>query len=67
MSFADNVSLELDGMKSPESPEGSPEEEKSEPMEEKASEGSGGEMALEAIKKNDGEALAEAIRVIMGG
>lgn len=64
MSFADNVSLELDGMKSP---EGSPEEEKSEPMEEKASEGSGGEMALEAIKKNDGEALAEAIRVIMGG
>jgi len=64
MSFADKVSLEMDGMKSP---EGSPEEEESEPSEEKDMEASNGQMALEAIKKNDGEAFEEAIKSIMSG
>ncbi len=64
MSFADNVSLELDGMKSP---EGSPEEEKSEPMEEKSVEAANGEMAIKAIKEGDGAAFEEAIKSIMSG
>ncbi len=67
MSFADNVSLELDGMKSPESPEGSNGEEKSEPMEEKDAESHNGDMAIAAIKSGDGAAFEEAIKSIMSG
>ena len=62
MSFADKIGLEMDGMKSPESDDM---EESTEPKEEKDMESSAGAMALEAIKKNDGEAFAEAIRSIM--
>ena len=67
MSFADNVSLELDGMKSPESTEGSPGEEKSEPKDEKDTEAHNGDMAIAAIKSGDGEAFEEAIKAIMSG
>ena len=65
MSYADKVSLEMDGMKSP--MEGSTEEEKSEPSSEKKIEANNGAMAIAAMKADDGEAFEEAIRAIMNG
>ena len=65
MSFADKVSLEMDGMKSP--MEGTSAEESSEPKDEKATEAHNGEMAIAAIKADDGEAFEEAIKAIMSG
>lgn len=65
MSYANKVSLEMDGMKSP--MEGTEAEESSEPKDEKDTEAHNGEMALAAIKANDGEALEEAIKAIMSG
>lgn len=65
MSYADKVSLEMDGMKSP--MEGTEAEESSEPKDEKTTESHNGEMAIAALKADDGEAFEEAIKAIMAG
>ena len=58
------ISLELDGMKSPDESE-SAKEDKTETPTDESEESTDGEMAIEAMKKGDGAAFEEAIKRIV--